>query len=472
MKLLIYALVSLPLAAQSYSTAGSAERARIPAGGIHFSSSDQFKGSVASGDISAQPLRLSLQDAIDRGIRNNLGLLVRGTETAAARADRLRALSALLPNVSGTLSETVTQISLQVYGFSLAGFPSINGPFSYSDVRAFASQNVFNWTSLKNLKSAVESDRASQLSLEDGRDLVVEAVASGYLAVLAASAGVEVAKVQVDTADSLYQNARDRHQAGVAAAIDELRAQVELKTQQQRLVAQQNQLAKEKLALGRVMGLPSAQAFDLTDQAPYAPLESLQPDDLVKRAYGARADYRSGEAQFRAADLARQAASAQRYPTVSFNGNYGDIGRTFTQSHGTFSLVGSLNFNIFDGGRIRADEVAAAAEQDRRRGELADLRGKIDYEVRTALLDLNTAAQQMDLARSNLDLANQTLEQARDRSAAGVESNLEVVQAQEAVAGANQSVINSQYTHNLAKVALARAVGGTEAALKEFLGSR
>lgn len=463
--------LTLPAAAQEYATGNrTGPRANIPSGGIHFSSEDQFHGSVAGEPVSATPLKLSLQDAIDRGIKNNLGLLVRGTDTTAARAERIRALSALLPNVSGGVAETSTQISLATYGFTFfPGIPTVRGPFSYTDLRAYASQPVFNWTSLKNLRSAAESARAAQLSFEDGRDLVVEAVASGYFAVLAAGGGVEVTRVQVQTADDLYGQARDRHAAGVVAAIDELRAQVELKTQQQRLLAQQNQLEKYKLTLARVIGLPSGQAYDLTDTAPYTPLEGLQAEDLLRKAYAARADYRSGEAQVRSAELARQAASAQRYPTVSVNGNYGDIGPNPLSSHGTFSVTGAVNFNIFDGGRIRADELQSDAEIGRRRNELGDLRGKIDFEVRSALLDLSTASDQAALARTNLDLANQTLAQAKDRVAAGVTDNLEVVQAQEAVAAANQNLIDSQYTHNLAKVALARAVGTTEASLKQFL---
>jgi outer membrane protein TolC len=464
----IAALLCLPLAAQSYAPA---ENARIPSGGIHFSSEDQFHGSVAGGTATAAALQLSLQDAIDRGIRSNLGLLVRGSETSAARADRLRALSALLPNVSASATEIETQLNLAVYGFHFSGVPSIVGPFSYTDVHASLAAS-FSWTALRNLRSAAESAHAAALSVEDGRDLVVQAVAAGYFAVLAASGSVEAIRTQVETAEALYNVARDRHQAGVSAAIDELRAQVEWKTQQQRLLAQQNQLARGKLALARVIGLPSGQVFDLTSQAPYTPLESLRSEDLLRQAYGARADYRSGEAQLRAAEVARQAAGGERYPVFSASGTYGDIGPTLAQSHGVFTLTGTASLNIFDGGRVRADESAADSEVSRRRDELADLRGKIDFDVRTALLDLSTAADQVALARSNLDLANRTLQQARDRFASGVADTIEVVQAQEAVAGANQDLVNSLYAHNLAKVSLARAVGGTETALMQFLGGK
>src|SRR5579862_1337404 len=176
-----------PAAAQLAAPVEPAARggARVNSGGIQFSKDDQFRGSVAAAQATAERLALSLQDAIDRGIKSNLGLLVRGTLTSAARADRLSALSALLPSVTAGVSETESQINLAVYGFHAAGFPAISGPFSYTDARASASSPVFNWTSVQNLRSAAESARAAELSLEDGRDLVVQTVASGYFAILA-----------------------------------------------------------------------------------------------------------------------------------------------------------------------------------------------------------------------------------------------------------------------------------------------
>jgi outer membrane protein TolC len=448
----------------------ASQRPSIPSGGIHFSDSGQFNGSVATGAASATPLKLTLQDAIDRGLKTNLGLLVRGSDLSSARAERLRTLSALLPNVSAALAETETQISLAVYGFHFDGIPSFVGPFSFTDVRAFANVPAFDWTAFKNLKAAAENARAAQLSLEDGRDLVVQAVASGYITILADSGRIEVTRTQVATADALTVLAKDQHQAGIVPAIDELRAQVELKTQQQRLLILQNQLAKDKLTLARAIGLPSGQDFDAADPLPYRPIENLNAANLLSKAYEVRADYRSGEAQLHSAEIARQASNAERYPTAFLAANYGDIGPTLAQSHGTFTVTGTVSINVFDGGRIRSDQSSADAEIERRRNDLADLKGKIDFEVRSALLDLNTAADQVNLARDNLNLANETLQQARDRLAAGVTDNLEVVQAQEAVAAANQGLINGMYVHNLAKVSLARAVGGTETSLKQFLG--
>jgi outer membrane protein TolC len=308
--------------------------------------------------------------------------------------------------------------------------------------------------------------------VDDGRDLVVEAVASGYFAILAAAETVDVTRAQIETAELAVLGARDMRQAGLIPAIDDLRAQVELKTQQQRLLIAQNQVAKQKLVLARVIGLPPGQAFETADKAPFTPLENLTEADLLKKAYETRGDYRSGEAQLHAAEISREAARAERYPTGTLTANYGDIGPSLANSHGTFYVTGTLSFPIFDGGRMRADRLASDTEIARRRNEVQDLRGKIDFEVRSALLDLRTAADQVTLARGNVDLATQTLQQARDRVSGGVADNLEIVQAQEALAAASQDLINGEFAHNLAKVSLARAVGGAEQALQQFLGTK
>lgn len=471
MKILAFVCIALPLAAQG--PALPPQRATVPAN-IPMtapSSPGQFQGSVATGQPAAS-ISLSLQDAIERGLKNNLGLLVRTTGMEFARADRIRALSALLPVVGGEISETAEQINLAVFGFHLPNAPSVVGPFGYTDLRASASQRIFDWTAIKNRRSAEENQRAANLSAQDARDLVVEAVGSAYLQIISDQARIDATRAVVATAQALYERARDQHQAGVSPAIDELRAQVELKNQQQTLIAEQNLLDKDKLALARVIGLPSGQLFTLTEAAPYSALEGLTPEEMLKRAYDNRSDYRSAQAQVRAAEIAREAAFAERYPTLGVNANYGDIGPNIGNSHGTFAVTGSLRFNIFDGGRTRADLVEADAAIKQRKDELADLQGAIDQQVRSALIDLNTARDQVAVARDNLNLANETLVQARDRFAAGVADNIEVVQAQQSVANANQSVISATLMHNLAKVSLARAVGAAETSLKQFMGGK
>lgn len=242
-----------------------------------------------------------------------------------------------------------------------------------------------------------------------------------------------------------------------------------MQVQQQRLTALENDLAKLKIYLGRLIGFPPAQEFTLADPLPYAPIAALTLDQAISRALATRADLKAADAQVQAADLVRRAASAERYPTVAVGGDYGVIGPSPTNSHGTFGAAANVRFPIFQGGRVRGDIEQAEAALEQRRAEYQDLRGRIDAEIRSAFLDLTSAANQVVVAQSNRGLAADTLTQARDRFAAGVADTLEVVQAEEAVAMAEQDYISSLYAHNLAKATLARAMGQADQNIKQFL---
>jgi outer membrane protein TolC len=433
----------------------------------------EFQGSVPTGVASPTPLSLTLRDAIDRGLRANLGLLLSERASETARAERVRALSALLPQVNGQISENVDQIDLKTRGisFRLPGFttPTVVGPFHYTDARAFASVSVFDYGLHKSYRAAREGERAAQLSLKDARDLVVQSVANAYLLVIAGSSRVQALRAEVNTDQAIYDRTADQDRAGTAAAIDVLRAHVELQREQQQLIAQENQVAKDKLALGRVIGLPSGQEFVVTDTEPYSPLAAMTPDEALRTAYEQRADLQSAKASVRAANNSVSAARAERYPNLGVSADYGDVGTALNDSHGTFTFQVAAKFNIFDGGRISSDVTQAGAALKRRQEELADLSGQIDYQVRAALLDIQSAADQVAVARSNLDLANQTLTQAQDRFASGVADTIEVVQAQGSVAVANDDLIAALYAHNLSKVELARALGSTEQQIQKFM---
>jgi outer membrane protein TolC len=433
----------------------------------------QFLGSVPTGVPSSTPLSLTLRAAIDRGLKANLGLLVSDSASETARGDRLRALSALLPDLNARVAETVQQTNLETVGFNFhfPGFtiPTIVGPFHYTDVRAYASWTAFDYSARKNFRSSQEARRASQLSVSDARDLVVQATANAYLQIIADASRVEASRSQVETAQALYDRSVDQQNAGTAAGIDVLRAQVELRQQQQRLLAQRNLFEKDKLALGRVIGLPAGQDVSLSETAPFAPLTALTQEQALQTALQQRPDFQSYQALVRAAEESVKAARGERYPTAEVTADYGDAGRTLTNSHGTFSFVASAKISLFDGGRIAGDIVKARAALKQRQDELADLGGQIDYQVRSAFLDIRTAADQVAVAQDNLDLANQTLTQARDRFSAGVTDNIEVVQAQESVATANDTLISALYAHNVSKVALARALGGAEQGIQRLV---
>lgn len=437
-----------------------------------------FLGSVPAGQATGTTLQLSLREAFERALKYNLGVIESREDTRAAHAVRLRSLNALLPNLSARVSGSLEQINLRAQGFNIS-IPGVNistivGPFGVADARAYLSQEIFNWSDIQGVKSASQSEKASQYTYQSDRDLVVLTTANAYLLVISDLATVDSIRAQVKTAGTLYDQDVDQNKQGVVASIDVLRAQVELQTEQQRLIAAQNQLAIDKLTLARVIGLPNGQEFDLTDSVPYAPLNGISLDQALKQAYATRPDYLSAKARVQAAELAGGGTAAENYPYLSADTNYGDIGSpNFGTSHGTFSVAVSLNVPIFQGSRVRADKLQADSALQQRKAELADLSGKIDDQVRTAFYNLKSSSDLVAVARSNIDLATQTLAQARDRFAAGVADNLEVVQAQESVASANQSYIASLYSFDLSKVSLAQAVGvAQQSALHYLLGGK
>jgi outer membrane protein TolC len=441
----------------------------------------QYLGSQPEGNASSEVLQIDFKEAIDRGLRNNLGALLASDQTQTARGERWKELSELLPNLSARLMENVQNESLAALGFdkllpllsppgtNIYAFPHTIPTFNYFDARATLNQSVFSYKNIQNERASEESLKAAQFSYKDAREVVVLAVGNAYLEAIAAAARVETAEAQVKNAQALYDKAADQLKAGLIPAIDSLRAQVELQTRQQQLIVARNDLAKQRLTVARAIGLPMGQQFVLTEKAPYQSLTALPVETYLEKAYASRPDYQAAVAQVRAAELSRQAAAAGHLPTVDITANLGDIGVTPAHSNGTWQVTGGLNIPIFAGNKTHSDVLEADAQLKTARAQLGDLRGRIDYEVRTALLDLNAAADQVEVARSSVTLAEQTLAQSQDRFTAGVTDNLEVVQAQEALASAHESYIQSLYAHNLSKVELAYAIGDAEAGVKRFL---
>ncbi|HVW85060.1 MAG TPA: TolC family protein [Bryobacteraceae bacterium] len=428
-----------------------------------------YSGSVAAGQASATPLALSLRDAIQRGLKYNLGILTNQDVVDVSAAERRRALSTLLPEVSAGVTQNSAQNSLVAFGLNVPGFPTVVGPFSYQNARVYAQQTIYDRTSLRNLKSATESVKAAKLSAEDARNLVVQAVSNAYLAVISNAARVDAIQAEVTTAQALFDRASDQKRAGTVPAIDVLRAEVQLRSEEQRLVAQKNQVEKDKLTLARAIGLPNGQQFTVSDMLPFSALPTSL-DQLLKDAYDHRPDYQAAQANVRAAEFAVQAAEAEHYwPQVVVDADYGDIGRTFANSHGTYSVVAGVRIPIYAGRRAETDKAQAEAVLRNRKNAVEDLRGRIDYEIRNAVLDLQSAAQEVAVAQRDVDLANQTLVQARDRFSAGVTDNIEVIQAQQLLASANESYIASLAGHNAAKIALATALGIAEQGVPQYL---
>jgi outer membrane protein TolC len=310
---------------------------------------------------------------------------------------------------------------------------------------------------------------ASDLAAQDARDLVVLAVGAEYLQVVASRARVESARAQVETADALYEQTSQQRSVGVVAQIDVNRSQIETLTQRQRLVTLQNDLAKQKINLARLTGLPPTDQYDIVDEVPFSPAPPLDVDEAIEQALAHRADLKAAGADLRAAERERAAARAERLPSVSLNADYGAIGTTVDNVRRTFAVVGAVHVPLWDGGRAGGDIQRADATLRLRRAALENARAQVIADVRTASLDVQSGASQVELARANRETTRQTLDITRQRLQAGITDAVDVIRAQEALAGAELDYINSVFAHNFAKLALARALGGAVDNLSRFL---
>lgn len=434
---------------------------------------DQFNGSAKVDKLVPGVIKLSVLDAIDRGLKHNLGLLLSQEQTGNARAQRWRSLSQLLPNITFRSSETIQQINLAAFGipFTVNG-STIVGPFAIFDARPAMTERLLDFSAINRLRSASENEKAANFNMQDARELVVLVVGNQYLLTLANTARLDTAKAQFATAQAVFQQAEDMKRAGTVAGIDVLRAQVQMQEQQQRVLSAENQLQKQRMALARTIGMPVTQEFELTDKVPYAPLPEMNLDQALAQAYTRRPEYLAAQARTRAAEMQVKAAYDELLPTLDLNGDYGVIGPSPGSAQQTYTLGAGLRIPIFQGGKVKADVLQAKSNLNQLRSQLEDLHERIEQEVRSAMLDVRTSDQQVAVARQSIDLAGEQLKQSQDRYASGVSGSLEVVQSQEAVAAANETYIQALYLNNIAKLTLVRALGVAEQQTRAFLGGK
>lgn len=431
-----------------------------------------FLGSVPSGPVTAIPIELSLEDAISRGLRFNLGVIENQATLRQAQAQRLRALSSMLPNVSALLRQNVDQLNRIAIGLKIPGIPASTGQFGYQESYFTFSENGLNLDNAYRLRAARRVAEADNYSLQDARDVVALAVGTAYLQVIASQSRLETAKAQLEVARTLEAQTTNQVSSGLSPEIDGFRATVLRQTDEQRVAVAQASLDKDKLTLGRLIGLPSGQQFNTVTATPYQTWNGPNLDAALQQARQSRADIKSVQAAAQAAEFDRKAAQFQRLPALSFNGYYGAIGATLGQASETYALTATLSVPLFTGGRIHADVQERSAQLQRKQSEALDLLGRVDYEIRNAFTDLAAAESAVRVAENNTQLAQKTLEQARDRFLNGVTNNLEVVQAQQDVAAAHENYISSLFAHNLAKLVLLRALGTAQKDATRYLGGK
>ena len=436
-------------------------------------STPQTAGSVPNGQATNEVLQLSLHDAISQALRYNLGSIESGQDARTARGQRLIALSSLLPQIDAGASEHVNQVSTATLGIPKSPIiPPVLGAYGYSSADVNLTQTLFSLPAIRRYQAARDAEQAAQLNYQDVLDVVTLTVGNAYLQVIEANSRIEAQEAQVRNAKALYDQALAEYQAGTRPRIDVTRTEVQLHTEEYTLSVDRNSMATAKLALARAIGLPLGQEFTLTDKLPYSDLQPPTLEDALQQAYGSRSDLRAGVDQEKAAEKSLAAAKGERLPSVTTQTDYSDAGKTFGHSNGNFEFQAGVRVPIFTGGRIKGEIEQARATAQQRKAEAENLRGQVDYDVRTAFLNLSAASEQVNVARRNVDLANENLARSKDRFGSGVTDSVEVVQAEQSLASANDQYITSTYSHNLSKLELARALGVARASYSQYLGGQ
>ncbi|HEV2134416.1 MAG TPA: TolC family protein [Terracidiphilus sp.] len=448
------------------------------------SASNPFLGSVTVQPTIGELLNLSLDDAIQRGLENNLGLREAESGQKILQGEKNEALQEFLPTITLTGDTGVYQHNLAALGFSprvAAKFsslmpPGVSGKFTpitrddLTQGQIHFEQTLFSGPVIAAWKAAGAAERVAYYARMSAEGEVIQQVAVAYLRAIAAASEVDNARALVSEDQLALDHAREAHEAGTVANLDVLRAQVELQSQQQVVIAAENDLDKDLILLKREIGISPGQKIELTDRAPYSELATETPDEVRAVAYKSRQDYQNLQNQVIEYKAVRTAYRSQRLPSLSFKGYYGVSTVNGAGTHGNFAVFGTLSFPIFREARLRGDVDAAQAELNAANAQLDDLRARIDEQVRDALMDVATTAKLVDVARSNVDLARQALSDETDRVNAGVDNNLPLVTAQATLASAQNNLVESLYRYNVAKLGLARAAGVLQTQYRAYLG--
>lgn len=419
-------------------------------------------GQTASGP----PLRLTLQQAVEMALKNNLQAELARAGVEQARGERGLVRSALLPNLTGSVSQANLTSNLAAMGLTRETFPGLDpfvGPFSRFDARLQLVQSVFNLAAIRRYQASVHGLALAREEQRSAEQRVIIATVMSYMAVIEARQSVEAAEADVALAKRLLELARSQREAGVATGIDVARAETRLASQEVRLAQARTDHDTARLNLLRVIGAPLSSELVLAEDMRFAPEDLPAADDAVRKALNDRVELRIALEQVRIARAQKQAAVAGWLPVISFFGDYGSLGvRPLTTSLPTRSIGLRLDLPLFDGGRTRSE--IRVADSRFRQAELRwnDLRAAVEKEVRQALDNLATRREQVLAAQKALALAERELDLAQDRFRNGVGDNVEVVNAQAALENARQGVVSSLALYNMARLNLAAALGHVE----------
>jgi outer membrane protein TolC len=466
-----------------FGVGARAQQATLPQAPSAVSRPLQLAGGVVIEPERPGAVALTLDEAIQIALKNNTEIKLRIDQEQFVHGQQLSAFQALMPDLKATAYARAQEINLAAMGFK-PGAIKIPG-FNTADIQEIVkvntasaqmnlSQTVFSSTAFYLYRATERARDATNWATLNSRGGVVLQVGGLYLRALADQAMVRNAEALVKQDEVVFEHAKASRDAGVGINLDVLRAQVDLQQEQQALITAVNNVAKDKVMLNRAMGQPAGQDLDLVDAVPYSDYNADSSDqaihDALAVAYVRRKDLRQLEAQLEVARETAQALRYERLPTVGISGYYGVLGQIGGLYHGVFTAEGQVSIPVFQEAQLRGQKEVSAAQEMGLERQIEGTKAQIEADIRSSLLDVQSAAEVVKVARSNVVLAQQALDDATERFTAGVDDNLPVVRAQATLVGAQARVIQAQFDYNYAKLTLARNTGVVETQYRAYLG--
>lgn len=422
--------------------------------------------SVLTGAAPTQSMKLSLDQAVALALKQNPTAQIAILAAAQSVQDRNISRADLLPQVSAGVADEAEKVNIlaQFGGRAIPfpGFPKTIGPYQFFTAGPSVSTPVFDLSLWRKYQSAQKSSEASRASSLSTREQVILLVVSQYIGTLRAVANVEASESRVSLAQALYDQAADLQKEGVGTGIDTLRANVELQNEKQRLIEAQTDRETSLFGLSKLLNLDPRQAVELSDSLSFFDTPQPEVEASMGEAFAERQEWKSLVAQIKAAEYQKKASQDSRLPSLRFDGNYTYVGTSGNTTLPTYAYQASVNMPLFTGGRIRAEVVKDDLEIKKLQQQQDDLRNQIALDVKTALLNLQSAKNEVQVANLGVQLSKEEVDQARDRFKAGVANNIEVIQAQDSLSRANDNQIAALYRFNQARADLARATGQME----------
>jgi outer membrane protein len=417
------------------------------------------------GSAPTQVLRLTLDQAVGLALKQNPTAQIAILQAAQSEQDKNIARADLLPQASANISDEAQKVNLlaQFGGKTpFPGFPATLGPYQIFSAGPSFGMPVFDLTLRRRYQAAQNTLNSSKANSLSTREQVILLVVSQYIGTLRAMANVEASQSRVSLAQALYDQAADLQKEGVGTGIDTLRANVELQNEKQRLIEAETDRETSLFALSRLLNLDPRQAIELGDSLSFFDTPQPEVEPSIDLALAERQEWKALESQIKAAEYQKKASQDSRLPTLRFDGDFAYVGTSGNTALPTRTYQASVNMPLFTGGRIHAEIVRADLEIKKLEQQKDDLRNQIALDVKTALLNLQSARNEVQVANLGVQLSKEEVDQARDRFKAGVANNIEVIQAQDSLARANDNQIAALYRFNQARADLARSIGQME----------